>query len=74
VDDKPDDFTIQKQAVLLENERETAQSMTLLIGSVCGTSLMVGGVGILAIVPRDLGSSPGHAIRRRPIGRQLGAA
>jgi len=48
--DKPDDFTIQNQATLLATERETAQSMTLLIGSVSGISLMVGGVGILAVM------------------------
>ena len=48
--DKPDDFTIQNQATLLATERETAQSMTLLIGSVSGISLIVGGVGILAVM------------------------
>jgi len=48
--DKLDDFTIQNQATLLATERETAQSMTLLIGSVSGISLLVGGVGILAVM------------------------
>jgi putative ABC transport system permease protein len=48
--DKPDDFTIQNQATLLEAERETAQSMTLLIGSVSAISLVVGGIGILAVM------------------------
>ncbi|MCL4204953.1 MAG: ABC transporter permease [Pirellulaceae bacterium] len=48
--DKPDDFTIQNQATLLAAERETAQAMTLLIGSVSGISLVVGGVGILAVM------------------------
>jgi len=48
--DKPDDFTIQNQATLLAAERETAQSMTLLIGSVAGISLLVGGIGILAVM------------------------
>jgi len=48
--DKPDDFTIQNQATLLETERETSGSMTLLIGSVAGISLLVGGVGILAVM------------------------
>jgi len=47
---KPDDFTIQNQATLLAAERETAQSMTLLIGSVAGISLLVGGIGILAVM------------------------
>jgi len=48
--DKPDDFTVQNQATLLETERETSGSMTLLIGSVAGISLLVGGVGILAVM------------------------
>lgn len=48
--DRPDDFTIQNQATLLATERETAQSMTLLVGSVAGISLAVGGVGILAVM------------------------
>ena len=47
---KADDFTIQNQATILEAERETTGSMTLLIGSVAGISLVVGGVGILAVM------------------------
>ena len=46
----PDDFTIQNQAELLETQRETSRSMTLLVGSVAGISLLVGGVGILAVM------------------------
>jgi putative ABC transport system permease protein len=48
--DKPDDFTIQNQETLLATEREASQSMTFLIGSVAGISLLVGGVGILAVM------------------------
>jgi len=47
---KADDFTIQNQATVLEAERETTGSMTLLISSVAGISLIVGGVGILAVM------------------------
>lgn len=47
---KPDDFTIQNQATLLAGERELARSMTLLVGSVSGISLLVGGIGILAVM------------------------
>jgi len=50
LNDKPDDFTIQNQATVLATERETTGSMTLLIGSVAGISLLVGGVGILAVM------------------------
>ncbi len=47
---KPDDFTIQNQATLLETERETSRSMALLVSSVAGISLLVGGIGILAVM------------------------
>jgi putative ABC transport system permease protein len=47
---RPDTFTIQNQMTLLKTEREAARSMTLLIGSVAGISLLVGGVGILAVM------------------------
>jgi len=47
---KPDDFTIQNQALLLETEREAVKSMTLLISSVATLSLLVGGFGIFAVM------------------------
>jgi len=47
---RPDTFTIQNQMTLLKTERDTARSMTLLIGSVAGIALLVGGVGILAVM------------------------
>jgi putative ABC transport system permease protein len=49
-EDKPDDFTIQNQLDILEAERGTTESFTLLIGSIAGVSLLVGGVGILAVM------------------------
>ena len=48
--EKPDDFTIQNQQTLLAAEREASHSLTLLIGSVAAISLLVGGVGILAVM------------------------
>jgi len=48
--EKADDFTIQNQATLLETERQISGSMTLLLGSVAGISLIVGGIGILAVM------------------------
>jgi putative ABC transport system permease protein len=47
---KADDFTIQNQADLLEAQRETTDTFTMLIGSIAGISLLVGGIGILAIM------------------------
>jgi len=48
--DKPDDFTIQNQTELLETQRETTGTFTVLIASIAGISLLVGGIGILAIM------------------------
>lgn len=50
LDGKPDDFTVQNQATLIRSEREAGEAMTLLVGSVAGISLLVGGVGILAVM------------------------
>ena len=65
---KPDDFTIQNQATLLAAERETAQSMTLLIGSVSAISLLVGGVGILAVMLISVRERTGEIGLRRAVG------
>jgi putative ABC transport system permease protein len=76
--DQPDDFTIQNQATLLATERETAQAMTLLIASVSGISLLVGGVGILAVMlisvrerTREIGLRRAIGARRADIRNQF---
>jgi len=76
--DKPDDFTVQNQATLLETERETSRSMTLLIGSVAGISLLVGGIGILAVMlisvrerTREIGLRRAVGAMRRDIRNQF---
>ena len=48
--DLPDDFTIQNQITALEAEEATAESFTLLIAGIAAISLLVGGVGILAVM------------------------
>jgi putative ABC transport system permease protein len=75
---KRDDFTIQNQATLLAAERETTGSMTLLIGSVAGISLVVGGVGILAVMlmavrerTPEIGLRRALGARRRDIRNQF---
>ena len=65
---KPDDFTIQNQATLLAAERDTARSITLLIGSVAGISLLVGGVGILAVMLISIRERTGEIGLRRALG------
>ncbi|MHB8882155.1 MAG: ABC transporter permease [Thermodesulfovibrionales bacterium] len=48
--DRADDFTIQSQTEILKTEKETSQTFTNLLSSVAAISLLVGGVGILAIM------------------------
>jgi len=76
--DKPDDFTIQNQVTLLETEREMSRSMGLLISSVAGISLLVGGIGILAVMlisvrerTREIGLRRAVGALRRDIRNQF---
>lgn len=45
-----DDFTIRNQTQLTEAFSSTAQILTMLLGSVAGVSLLVGGIGIMNIM------------------------
>jgi putative ABC transport system permease protein len=45
-----DDFLVQTQGEILATARETGQTFSLLLGSVAGISLLVGGIGILALM------------------------
>jgi len=45
-----DDFMVQNQTEITEAATETSQIMTLLLGSVAGVSLIVGGIGIMNIM------------------------
>jgi putative ABC transport system permease protein len=65
---RPDDFTIQNQETLLATEREASESMTVLIGSVAGISLLVGGVGILAVMLIAIRERRGEIGLRRALG------
>jgi len=47
---KQDDFTIQNQADVLKTQKETTNAFTNLIGGIAVISLLVGGIGILAIM------------------------
>ena len=72
--DKPDDFTIQNQATLIQMQRESSQLLILLIESVAAISLIVGGIGILAVMltagrerRREIGLRRAVGARRRDI-------
>ena len=48
--EEEDDFRIRNQAEITEAASETSRVMTLLLGSIAGVSLVVGGIGIMNIM------------------------
>ena len=69
-----DDFTIQSQASLLTAQAAVSSTFTMLLGSIGGVSLLVGGVGILAIMlisvrerTREIGIRRALGARRKDI-------
>jgi putative ABC transport system permease protein len=71
---RPEDFTLQTQAEILEAAQETSQTFSLLLGSIAGISLFVGGIGILAMMvisvrerTREIGVRRAVGARRRDI-------
>ncbi|MGD9487029.1 MAG: ABC transporter permease [Calditrichaceae bacterium] len=65
---KSDDFTIQNQIDVIEAEKETTDAFTLLIAGVAGISLLVGGIGILAIMLITIKERKGEIGLRMAIG------
>jgi putative ABC transport system permease protein len=47
---RPEDFTVQNQADVLAAEEAAAKSFTLLLGAVAAVALLIGGVGVLAVM------------------------
>jgi putative ABC transport system permease protein len=71
---RPDDFILQTQAEILETAQETSQTFSLLLGSIAGISLFVGGIGILAMMvisvrerTKEIGIRRAIGARRRDI-------
>ena len=69
-----DDFTIQSQADFLQLAGQVTGIMTLLLGSIAGISLVVGGIGIMNIMlvsvterTREIGIRKAVGARRRDI-------
>ena len=50
VGDKENDFTVRNRTSLLETMTQTTTMITLLLGSIAGISLLVGGIGIMNIM------------------------
>ena len=65
---RPDDFTIQTQAEILEAAQQTSQTFSLLLGSVAGISLFVGGIGILAMMVISVRERTNEIGVRRAVG------
>jgi putative ABC transport system permease protein len=47
---EPDDFTVRNMSDVAEAANETNSIMTMLLGSIAGVSLLVGGIGIMNIM------------------------
>ena len=47
---QPDDFTVRNMSDIAEAANETNSIMTILLGSIAGVSLLVGGIGIMNIM------------------------
>jgi len=70
----PDDFTIQSQTAILDTQEAVSSTFTLLLSSIGGISLIVGGIGILAIMliavrerTREIGIRRAIGARRKDI-------
>ncbi len=50
VEGVPDDFHIHNQAEIVETASEVSRTFTILLGSIAGISLLVGGIGIMNIM------------------------
>ena len=73
-----DPFVIQNQAVLLRTQREAARAMNQLIAAVATLALVVGGIGIVAVMllsvrerTPEIGLRRALGARRRDIRRQF---
>ena len=76
--DDEDDFTVVSQEQILETLQQITGVMTLLLGSIAGISLLVGGIGIMNIMlvsvterTREIGIRKAVGAKRRDILRQF---
>ena len=69
---KADDFSVYNQLDLIRLQKETARSLTLLIGTVAALSWVVGGVGILAVMLMAVRERRSEIGLRRALGARAG--
>ncbi len=65
---KDDDFSIQNQMDILRAEQETSETFTMLLGGIAAISLLVGGVGIFAIMLISIKERTSEIGLRRALG------
>ena len=65
---RADDFSVYNQLDLIRLQKETARSLTLLIGSVAALAWIVGGVGILAVMLMSVRERRSEIGLRRALG------
>lgn len=63
-----DDFTVQNQSEIIAAQQQISSSFTLLLTSVGGISLLVGGVGILAVMLMSVRERTREVGLRRAVG------
>jgi putative ABC transport system permease protein len=78
LDGQGDDFTVRNQADIIETLTSMTRTMTILLGSIAGISLVVGGIGIMNIMlvtvterTREIGVRKAIGARDRDILRQF---
>lgn len=69
---RPDDFSVYNQLDLIRLQKETAHTLTLLIGTVAALSWVVGGVGILAVMLMAVRERRSEIGLRRALGARAG--
>lgn len=69
---RADDFSVFNQLDLIRLQKETARSLTLLIGTVAALSWVVGGVGILAVMLMSVRERRPEIGLRRALGAWAG--
>lgn len=69
---KADDFSVYNQLDLIRLQKETARSLTLLIGAVAALSWLVGSVGILAVMLMSVRERRSEIGLRRALGARAG--
>src|ERR1041385_7365322 len=69
----PDDFTVRNMSDVAEAANQTNSIMTILLGSIAGVSLLVGGIGIMNIMPVSVPARPREIRIRMAIGARSSA-